>query len=398
MSLARRGAIVVTTLFVVASAWGKTVDLKYSHATGRWSCGDENKPCDASFSRGDKIRVTVCDSLPGILEMKASTRVRDETVLDEKSRKRLGLQPSGQALITPTAVGTTPKSPAEIKAAWSTLRTAIDAIVEIVPEPQRYGEYAAANSVASDARQALVDSVASRDVSPQGIVTALQSSLGGEFSSLGMPADELVTWFTNVDRLLRVTEPTCFLASDEFIFSKDADLEITFKSVNPLVTADLEPAADFPILGKNSWEIGSTTGFAISGLADEHWTTRTVTVTPASGDTPAITRKEAVLESKDSYTPEAAIFIHLLPRGENRFPLGVTLGGGLSSGITGRGYLGLTYPFGSAGTFTFGVSGGQVKRLSKNVNRNDLGDVDPEATRRDVLRGSWFFGIAWQVP
>ena len=75
-----------------------------------------------------------------------------------------------------------------------------------------------------------------------------------------------------------------------------------------------------------------------------------------------------------------------------------TFGLGSSTNGQARTYLGLSWRFARAASLTLGGAGGNVKRLSRNIDPADLGDTtDPEAARRDVFDTSWMLGITVRI-
>jgi hypothetical protein len=91
------------------------------------------------------------------------------------------------------------------------------------------------------------------------------------------------------------------------------------------------------------------------------------------------------------------MILHLQNRGAP-IPYAFSFGVGLSTGISGRLYGGLSWIFGNRGALTLGVALGKVKRISENIDLKNLGaDVDPEATRRDVTEVAPFIALSWRL-
>jgi len=142
------------------------------------------------------------------------------------------------------------------------------------------------------------------------------------------------------------------------------------------------------------WRISTTTGFVVSSLLDDSYVVKQVT-DPST----MATRNTAEREKEDKFRPpEAAFLLHITPgwggywdRFSGSFGIGIT------SGASGRMYLGLTYHLGAVAAITAGGVGGKVKRLGNDVDPNNLGNTVPNDKLRDVYRTGWMIGLSWRI-
>jgi hypothetical protein len=277
--------------------------------------------------------------------------------------------------------------------------------VSWVSSPTNAQAYSGFVTELADAHHSLIGELKPASNTPGDIVKAIRAILGDDLEKrLGISETDLTTWFSSeIDLVTKASQGLGCSSAATFHVDVPFDTLLEWKSSNALIK---DPPGDTVPILFSAWQVAGSTGFAFSGLTDNHYTVRTVTVTPAQGSTAAVTKRVAVAESDDSYLPEVTGFVHFMRFGNALgcagrktcwMPRQYSVGGGLSAGLSGRVYLGVSWPLGRVGSITLGAAGGQVKRLSKNVDRDNLGTTDPEASRRDVIRTSWFFGVSWRV-
>jgi hypothetical protein len=142
----------------------------------------------------------------------------------------------------------------------------------------------------------------------------------------------------------------------------------------------------------SGWTLLPSVGLAFSGLHDEHFSTRTVVVTPSQQERPAVTREEIVRQQSDSVSPEAAItFAFTKPEVKTALLVGI----GLAEHGAGRAYVACGFKLGRTGLLSAGIALGSVKRISAGIDRTDAGEGDPDLARRDVLRLAPFLGLSF---
>ena len=209
-------------------------------------------------------------------------------------------------------------------------------------------------------------------------------------------AEAFREFWRKLDQLLSAapTELADFRPYEVEYADRDFDLELTFAPINDLIRAPAD-GRRVQVRLRNGWGVSTATALMVSGLADDVYTTNAYTVT--EGET-EVTKHRAVRESRDVVSPEIAFLVSLFPKPPSSLGRSIlSVGVGLGQGSGGRLYGTWGYRFGHAGSFHFGVAIGKVKRLSKNINVADLGDVDPNASRRDVMRPSVTIGISWRL-
>jgi hypothetical protein len=203
----------------------------------------------------------------------------------------------------------------------------------------------------------------------------------------------LEDWWSNVTTLLNIAPAELGSFRPVYYTFEDADfdVQIAFRSKSNLITSP----TNFPLIvarEPSGWRASTSTGIAFTRLTDDEFTVRTVPGS-AGGDA----KRVAIKESSDVIDPEAAFFIHLAPNQRGLFGrFQLTVGLGLDTAAATRTYGGISYRFGNAGTILVGAAGGRVKRLSESIDPNDLGDNDPNATRRDVFDIAPMFGLSWR--
>lgn len=400
-------------LLAVTAEAQKVVDTEYHFTDKKTHC--DGAPCILSPVMDDSIRFAVCEAPGGLLTVTVTAPELPEFRLTAAQMKQLGLTP-GQAGggTSDDVVGAI--VPDDVVAGYVRLREAIDAIASWVRSPTDANDFAGRSSEANVAYQTLVQLTKSPSSVPSELAKALRRALrildgnGNETNDLFPPLIQSdaerdpAEWLKNVaDVIGKSRLGTGCYAPDTFNVEVPFDIKIVWASTNPLIQA---PVSDSIPIRFPTWKIVGATGFAFSGLSDDQYTFRTEVVTPASGTTPAVTKRIAVREERDAYLPEVTGFLHFTKVGplfnvakslQFLVPRQLSVGGGLSAGPSGRVYLGLSWPLGRVGSLTAGLAGGPVKRLSKNVDTNNLGDSDPQASRRDILRTAVFFGVSFRV-
>lgn len=376
--------------------------VTYDHSTDTVSCDGVSGCALLSVERGDVVVVSITNTVPtlfdyGIEQELLPARGLAKSVFDDiVNRIKVPVAP-------PPQPGVPAPSPTTLAGVYVAYVDAARAFQRSLGTPG-FPNYTASLDALISARSALLtkaNAATAQDVLGQ---------LTVETVPLGVSGDEFVATFDAITKVIQAATPTLTNGPTQtFIYdaqdfkikiSAKAKTDFTFVTTPPrekIVTATLS----------DSFDIGMSSGLAISGLVDDVYTIKTVTDTAEDGTTSE--RRTAVLEEQDtSASPEAAMFIHITPLGADFtrdwsswartvFPRQLTLGLGLNSDVAARVYAGLSWKFGDVASLTAGVAGGRVKRLSNNVNRDDLGDVDPQASRRDIFRGSYFVGLSWRI-
>jgi hypothetical protein len=384
----KRVAIVVLMLCCASAA--AAADILFDHGNGALTCGDRTGVggCATKAGDGEALTIAFARSAPELLD-RTVTITRRHAALREKVKSILF--PTG---ITPEAPegtkgGTVVKNVSTIDHSYRTVENAARAISDDISAGGMIG-FRDHKIILREAVAALAQFAGGYDKVPDALKNV---------ANLERPIGDISTWWANVRALNDVSDEPAPLQPETTIVDDDLEITIAFTSKNPLVK--VPQPMKITVLLSSGWILSTSTGFAASRLVDDHYTVRTVVDTPTTGTTPAVTHREAVAEERDAATPEATYFVHLRnvsdPNGFWRaLPRELSFGVGLATGVKGRLYLGASYALGSAGAFTVGIAGGNVKRLSRNVNVKNLGDVDPEATRRDVFTAGPFVALSWR--
>lgn len=376
----------VLVLFGSLTAQGASV--QFDHHTGILSCGKESSgpgACAMGVREGEPLTITFINSVPELLDRKV-------TITEQHKALRgtiLEILKGGAVPGAAKAGGGKPPEravPTSLQDAYDDAERAILRLSDAVSSADmehfsRYKQHLRA------AVTGLISAAGGADAVPDKLKTV----------QLQRPASELPDWWRNVRALNAVSDATTTLPAETTFVVDDLQIVVEFTSKNPLIKAPQPLKAT--VVQSSGWQLSNSTGFAASKLVDDHYTVRTVTDKEATTTTPAVTHREAIREEPDAAAAEATYFIHLRYLGKRHaaLPGEISFGVGLATGIKGRIYAGVSYPLGRAGALTFGIAGGMVKRLSRNVNRLNLGDADPEATRRDVFHSAPFVALSWRL-
>lgn len=372
-----------------------SVQVEVDHGAGLLRCpGDTPRPggCTALARSGDHVLITLVDTIPSLITSTPTVTVHR---VDERKQiaSMLGLDK------TPTAPVATegtkapgrerpPTASKDFRDALANLQTDISYIRALISAGAMADFPWHKRSFDFHFREMEGFDVANSDG------TLLDKI---DKSKAPRPAEDLAGWIRNVNALRVVPAALSSSTISSFELADVTEVKVEFKlneALKPLIT-DPPPPAHVVIVA-TGWRIGTSAGFAGSGLVDHHYSFRTVIDKAAVGATPAETHREAVKEETDVANAEATYFIHLA-NVESRVPYAFSFGVGIATGVSGRLYGGFSWMFGNRGALTLGGALGQVQRLSRNIDPKKLGaDVDPEATRRPVTKLAPFIALSWR--
>jgi hypothetical protein len=390
--------VVIVALLVAGAASAKVVRIHFNHAEQLFYVDQADKAgtitqvrWDNTVVEGDTIDLIIDRTPLGLFEIHTKRTNKPDNSLGSDIAKKLGIQ-----LATPT--GTDPTS-----TLYTNARDAADAFNKILNKPSEYkAKYEDDRLAAQDAFEALlkranVSSIADVDT----IVDAVFTKLGADPVPMSIPKATLKPAI----QLMKDLYPAGPLGSSEAAtFDADQEFDVVISWKKPDGSSiNVPPDQQMIVRFASKWIISTTAGFGFSRLVDQNYTTQTLEVTAATADKPAVTKKIAVHEKDDVASPDATLFVHVTPVGEafRDWPVGLprqlTFGVGIGSNSSGRSYLGFSWALGRAASLTVGAAGGKVKVLSRNVDVNNLGTTDPQASRRDVFHITPFLGISWRI-
>jgi len=384
---------IFTILVVLCSlaVQGKVLQVHFSHADQTYKV--DNASWDHLAADGDTIDLTVDDTPLGLYEIHTQRINKADNSLGADIAKKLGLpdlNPSG----VPNPLGGTPP-PLDL---FNFAKEAADNFNDLLAQPSLYRtQYA-------DAR------LASR-ATTENLLKAASVSIGADADTIADAVSKLLgtsvpaATVKSAVRLMKAlygAGPLGSVRLGSFDADQEFDLTISWKAPpdSPLRTP---PDERMVVRFGTNFVFSTTGGFAFSRLVDHNYTTQTVEVTPATTDKPAVTKKIAVQEKDDAASPDATLFVHVGGVGETfrKWPVFVprqlSFGVGIGSNASGRSYLGISWALARAASLTVGAAGGKVKMLSRNVEVQNLGTTDPQASRRDVFRITPFIGISWRI-
>lgn len=385
--------IVILVFLFSFAANAKQFDAKYDHGKRQWNCNGTPAAgdCLLQVNELDTVSVSIVNTIPGLFSWDIQQDLKPVVGVSNSILKLFGIPvpqaPAGANNAARIAAMEILLAPPPDDA-YENLLIATDELRSALLGD--FTDYALRFRYLTNARVQLL-----RALAPAATSTAAEvlAALKARRVSILMTDAQFTAYWTELDDLIATAAvaPTNGPSKSFTYDDRDFDVNVLIKPVNDLVqNPPLETRSVVQL--KNAWRISTTTGLAVSGLRDDHYTTRTETT--GSGTT-AVTKKIAVREDRDQVSvPEATLFVNLYPPACN---WAFSAGMGVATNASGRIYLGASYRLGRAGALTFGVAGGKVKRLSKNVNVDDLGTVDPEASRRDVYRGSFMLGFSWSL-
>lgn len=341
----------------------------------------------------DIVSVRLTNTLPGLFTYTVTTVLRPERALPAQLGIDFGLiKPKAAASPAPPPPGPPVEERAE--------PTVIELYNELIAKWQEFQRVIAGKYTAATYEAALTALVKARHellftskVPDDGASVAAALNKG---RAVKVPEDPVIAAWEAIRRMLSIApESTADLGPFLFTFDdREFDLLVTVAPVAG-VTAAAPRTVSVPVREKYGWKWTTTTGFAFSGLRDHNWSIRTVEVTPATDGKPAVTRNAAMEEDKDRISTEPAVFIHVSPiHGSAWERLAVTTGVSVNPTNAARIYGGVSWLFGRVGALTAGVAAGRVKVLGKNVNRADLGTLDPQQARRDVFTTAAFVAFS----
>jgi hypothetical protein len=394
--------MVVAALFIqlvaATSASAKIFDIHFNHADQKfYSDAVKKTQWDGIVNQDDTINLTIDDSPLGIFDVHTKRINKADNSLSLDLAKKLGLPDFNAGVVASEQGG------ASTLELFQDAQANAAAFNEVLGQPSRYAtEYEDARDLARGAFADLLKDVgafASDD--PDTISAAIVAKFDASTPKVTIAKAKIVSAVTLMKELfgagpLGSTSIATFDADQEF------DVIISFEKPKDS-QLHTPPDQRMVVRFKSNWIISTTAGFGFSRLVDHTYTSRTVEVTPATTDKPAVTKKIAVMEKDDVASPDAAMFVHVTPVGEafrDRsifVPRQLSFGVGIGSNASGRSYLGISWMLGRTASLTLGAAGGKVKMLSRNVDVDNLGTTDPQASRRDVFRITPFIGISWRI-
>jgi hypothetical protein len=366
--------------------------ITYDHQTGTLNCGSASSPdavCSVQARDGDVITVRVVNSVPGLFEMSAQRVDQPPEIAPASFVTAAGWTSANK----PTAGGVTPKganigiggAPVSVTDAYNALVSAVTVMETTLRS--NLSSYPQAISVLRSARSALLSAVQPVADDPTAVAKAIITKVAAEGSGLSATETELADRWSKLTKFVSVAPAGLGDLAPQVFRYVDRDFDIV---------ADIKPTFDLFVIPPrrfitvtqltNAWTVRTTTGIAFSGLYDEHYTKRT------NGTTTNV-----VTERRDMALPDATMLLHVSPRGSNdRHSL--TLGIGIATGTAnGRLYVGYGRKLGQVAAWTLGIAGGNVKRLSESIDRDNPGSADPEQSRRDVFKFAPFIGISVRI-
>jgi hypothetical protein len=377
----------IALILTSASAYGiDTVSIKLDQRDGTLTCGGSARSGSCIAASGSLVTIDVINSVPDLLDLTVTP-----TAVHAAENKNIvsalfsgGLTPKSAGAAPAVSKVAAPPS-ANLDAACQRVLRDLNGINDVI--------YRSAMSGYPALKDDLTTAIGEVNRFASAMQKAVPDALKGQS---GLPSD-IASWWSNILALDAKSNSLASFPEQAFELEDDTKITIVFQSKNPLITPT--PAMQ-AIVRVSDWRVVTTTGFAGSGLVDEHYTVRTIVDQAASGSTPAVTHREAIRETPDIANAEATYFVHLSNLSDlaRYLPLSPTFGVGLGTGVSGRLYAGTSWQFGNRGNLTVGVALGQVKRLSHNIDPKHLDDgVDPEATRRTLTRAAPFVALSWRL-
>lgn len=384
----------------------------YDHAADKFTC--DGKECAGPVPTGKVVTVFVRNSAPDLVTIQIQITEAQPDAETAEAIKKLFSPTAADSTGAAAAAGGTATTfdtlrsrrasfladdtgPASVAEAWALVREGVRDLRRAVPN--NLSGYPAAVKKVQQGLAFLAFEVGEIDDGAK-----FHAALAAKDPNLkiGLTADEMKTFWPEALKLGRIRPMLADFAPVAHRPADDFTVTITFAGKNALI-----PVAEtrtLSLLAGTAVRIRTATGLAYSGLVDDHYTAITVVDTPATDTKPAVTHREGRRERRDQGTPELALLIHVGAESDQGYfswplvPRAFSFGTGLTTGVSGRLYAGGTWNFGRFVHLTAGYAGGKVKRLSESVNLKNLGDIDPEATRRDVFDTSWFASFTVRLP
>jgi hypothetical protein len=388
----------VTILIAANVTANEVIPLVIDVGTGEIrECGSARKPgspaaggapskptlnCLLGARTGSVVSVLLTNALPGLLTYNVDRTLMATQELPAELALSLGLatpKPAASPAV-PAPAGPPPAQPPEI-AAYNALSARVEEFNSLLAGRYTNAEYVTALQQVHTARASVLSLLKVPDLGAT-VAAALAN-----VAAISIPTSQVAASWDALQRLLSIA-PSRPVDLGPFLFTyedRDFNVVITATPTAVLPTVSVRVFA-IPVREKYGWKWTTTTGFAFSGLTDQNFSARTVVVTPASGNTPAVTRKELVQEATDGLRPEPIVLVHLSPIHHSFAErIALSLGVSLTPSGPARIYSGLSWRLGQIGALTVGAAAGSVKRLSRNVDTSDIGTADPQQLRRDLL-------------
>ncbi|MEO8382482.1 MAG: hypothetical protein ABI779_22675 [Acidobacteriota bacterium] len=377
----------------------------YDHEKHQMNCAGRTTggPCRLTVDEGALVSLQVIHSIPGVLAVQIQ---KIDKTPDGLSQADFAKLTAGIAGGKPTAANVTPESFESSQCSASICNSALSCYNEIQARidalqgsiDNDLTEYGRAICDFTETTKAFKSKIGNPGDDAEKVQEAFFAKLAvaGQAGAAGA-ADTVKTFYGKVEQIRRNAPANLadFPAPYEVEYSdRDFDLVLTFTTINDLLTPPTD-SRRVQVRLRNGWGVSTSTALMASGLSDDTFTTSAYTATVNGA---SVEKHRAIREERDIASPEIAFLVNLVPKAPSmlgRSVLSVGLGLGQNNG--GRLYGTWGYRFGQAGAFHFGFALGKVKRLSKNVDVEDLGDVDPNASRRDVMRPSFTIGISWRL-
>lgn len=382
-------------------AEGLTDFAVYDHEKHQMNCAgrETGGPCRLTVDEGALVSLQVVRSVPGVLAAQIQKIDKTPDGLSQADFAKLTAGIAGgkppQERNQEAAVAQCESSCDSALNCYKTLQPRINALQDTINNDLT--QYSSAICELKASIRAFKNKIGNPDDDAAAIQKAFFATLAadGQTGAAG-DADVFKTFYGKLEQLRRNAPDDLgqFTPYEAEYSDRDFDLVVTFTAINDLI----KPPSDsrrVQVRLRNGWGVSTSTALMASGLSDDTFTTSTYTATVNGA---SVEKHRAVREARDIASPEIAFLVNLVPKAPSmlgRSMLSVGLGLGQNNG--GRLYGTWGHRFGQAGAIHFGFALGKVKRLSKNVNVEDLGNVDPNASRRDVMRPSLTIGISWRL-
>jgi hypothetical protein len=395
-------AVVALAVLFVAMDGIAAVAVTYDHASGTLSCDGASKvegACIVSLHEGDVVVIQVKNSVPGLFDMAVQKTDKAPEVAPQAFATAAGLSRAQPQPSTPAPTTSSQMSVDEfIQSGGTSVTDVYNSFVQALALLEHslrvnVSEYPGAVRDVRRARVALLAAIQPTADDPLAVSKAVLAGLKKEKSIVAVTERDLSDVWTKLDNFLRAAPSGLGdLAPQTFRYEdRDFDLAVDIKPNFDLFSI---PTRHFvlPVQLAGAWTLRSTSGIALSGLYDEHYTKRTFIDTPATGTTPAVTHEEVVRERRDAAYPEATLFLHIARQGRHD---ALSLGAGIATGnAAARLYLGYSHKLALAAAWSVGIAGGNVKRLSNGIDVKHPGTADPEQTRHDVFKFAPFVCVS----
>lgn len=392
-------------LFIALDGMAK-VSLTYDHSANKLTCpggASTDGSCVVTLHEGEILTIQVTNSVPGLFDMSVQKTDQPAEVAPPAFVTAARLSPAQSQATSPQPH----TNAAELEfnefrtPTGATVTDAYNAFVAALARLEQslrndLSRYPTALSAVRNARADLLAAIQPTADDPLAVAKTVLSRLKEEKSTVSVTEGDLGDVWSKLGKFLR-SAPAGLgdLAPQVFHYvDRDFDLAVDVKPTFDLFTIPARRVVAVVQLS-DPWVLRTTTGIALSGLYDEHYTRRTFIDTPASGTTPAVTHQEVVRERRDAAYPEATMFLHIAKVGRHD---ALSLGAGVATGnAAARLYIGYSHRLAMAAAWSVGIAGGNVKRLSNSIDIKNPGNADPEQSRHDAFKFAPFVCVSVRI-